>query len=159
MVISISDGNEVKQFGPTLSHRDKASIRALLCPGRHIRGANIIWHAMDLVRILGTHYILDNLHNITGTWTGFDLWKYYGACSETLIADCRESRELAAAFATTSQAWAVTVIGSPELVTLYSTNLPLWRMKWLEIQDETKAMQGWTVSSLPITEKDVEDYG
>jgi hypothetical protein len=159
MIISLSNGQREMQFGPVITPADVKSIKEKLENNRIKVGRDILWHAVDLKRILASDELISPLTNIL-IRSSFKVWKFYEdnkANRENSLAIARlcaiglssENKKL-----TADQSEELIVQADPGLVIRYQENLVYFRMKWMEIQGETHELERYQLLKLDATQKD-----
>ena len=159
MIISLSNGKRDIQFGPVITTEDVKNIKEKLENYRIKVGSDILWHALDLKRILASDELISPLTNIL-IRSSFKVWKFY--------EDNKDNRQNSLAFArlcanglspenkrlTADQSEELIVQADPGLVIRYQENLVYFRMKWMEIQGETHELERYQLLKLDATQKD-----
>ena len=162
MVITVCTGDDVKQYGPNLTSRDKKAIYHSLDNKLPKRGDDIVWYAIDLKRILGTNGILQNLqgYSFESDTLRFRVWKCYDADEKRRQCSKLLAKRFATDPVTTNDAtfpdevFDVNVRASTQLMDQYARVLPLFRMKWKEIQDKSHTLEDYKLEFLPEAAKD-----
>jgi hypothetical protein len=156
MIISISNGKQCRQYGPVLDDEDKCELKAALSNDRIKSGSDILWHAVDLKRILATENLISPLRCVRGD-RQFKVWEMYEDNEEHR----RLSREIANMCAKGPSQFelseeVIKVQAIPRLIKRYEDNLPLFRLKWMEIQGLTYNLEQYELNIMPITPDDGE---
>ena len=156
MIISISNGKQCRQYGPVLDDEDKCELKAALSNDRIKSGSDILWHAVDLKRILATENLISPLRCVRGN-RQFKVWEMYEDNEEHR----RLSREIANMCAKGPSQFelseeVIKVQANPRLIKRYEDNLPLFRLKWMEIQGLTYNLEQYELNIMPITPDDGE---
>ena len=176
MVISISNGQRVLQFGPLLTPEDKAQVWQLLDNNRIKIGGDIEWNAVELSRLLDRDTVISPLRRIKDCSTGFKIWQFIRADENRSIASSMaRSKFIARQHALGLSAWhaldmedpirierkskSVAIMADSKLIERYAEALPLFRMQWFEIQDVTANIEGYELSTLDTTESDQKKLG
>jgi hypothetical protein len=171
MIISLSNGVDVRQYGPNLTTTDKQEISRLLNKeGRAKVSGDIIWHAVELKRILKSDQLIFPLKEVRAH-RQFKVWQFYDNSAENRA----QSKDIAKLCAQGLQrgkllddtllypcaSSTIEVKASQRLIQRYEENLPLFRLKWLEIQGlshELKA-QEYELEITEITADDEDKFG
>jgi len=165
-IISISDGNNVnRQYGPRLTSEAFEEIQDMFSNNVYPLGprCSILWHVLDLLRLGNVR--IDHIYEYE-SFQYDDFTRIHECYPDT--AEFREhSRNMARGIAIEA-AGETQKYFMPKLMMLkvnatfirnYSKVLPLLRMKWLEIQDTTKELQGYELHDATVTEKDRKHGG
>jgi hypothetical protein len=166
MIITLAKGNECRQYGPSLTDKQKGEIAHLLGSATPKVGADILWHAIDLKRILNSDALICPLVDVQGDATSFfKIWRFYSDC------DMHRSKSMAIALKYSKytlvreeqpvgiELQQLYVKAKATLIQRYQGNLPLFRLKWLEIQGVEKELKGLReVELVELTPKDHKDF-
>jgi len=175
MVISISNGIDTLQFGPIISENNKKQIRQSIFSdfgddGFLLLGGDITWHVIDLMRVC--HPIAPGsfptslLEADNGKLGEFRVHEFYKANEENRA----RSREIASSYGNKLSPYGEKpavrykrryINASIRLLQHYAEKVPLFRLKWQEIQGETTTMnpERYEMSILPTTTADAKAYG
>jgi len=177
-IVTLFDGKSTKQVGPDLD----LATRRQLCHWLFNRGENftnrvlvggthLLWNMLDICRILLPrlrHHDFKNriLHQVgicpTPTFSAVHCYQ-----------DTEKNRNLAKDLVKqyydhideitclAEEPVRVDIVASSTLMKHYWNALPLWRMKWIELQGEihTLDVKGYTIKLLPITTLDLKEVG
>ena len=165
MIITLAKGQECRQYGPTLTNDERKEVCQLLSSGTPKIGAHILWHAIDLKRILNTDALICPLIDVQGERVPFKTWRFYS--DDTINRS--KSRSIALKYSKYSPMTVEQLEGidleelhvkaKTTLIQWYQVNLPLFRLKWLEIQGLEKELKGLQeVEIVELTLKDRQEF-
>jgi len=178
-VITLYNGTKIRQFGPQLSEQDKGHLAQILFSKKHVRrtfvGRTILWNILDIMRILQPRVTHEDFmrRNVMTLLTEKKRPKFEVT---QLYKDTKANRDRAFAcvkcYHQHKSAWAphsnielkkthrLEVTASRQLIERYWQALPLFRLKWLELQRKTHVLdeEGYTIELKKSTPDDKKKF-